>query len=1300
MISPRHLLLGSLLSVVSLSLSAQDNPPNFIRATAAFLTVDEYAPNNNNVEVSATDDTATTLSLATFREQMAAAREAGLGGVIDLENPIFGDTLIDIDFSRVRGWATDYVRDVDASITPLQARELALDPARGVVDYETRVPIGNRPDRESLTLGNPTQFNTSNFFRDFVAVYGQQDENRLFITKGPQMKVEGALGSRDNPGLTDPATTNNTFYYGVGVPDSRAAPVSGQRVIGGFPTVHHFQFDPRDVVVAFGITVLSFDNFQQWQGNGGEPDNAGNILVDVTFRDAAGVTTTQRLTGTSAQSSGGNDVFFGLQAPAGSVITDVVQRVVGRNFRSLNYIDDIAFITAPAPSYLTSAVEVSGTVGEPLFYRVEAQKSPSAIVVENLPEGLSFNSANGLVSGTPTATGTVVTTFAVTNAAGTVSLPVTFTIAEPSEPPAIVPAFNLPPSATAILRRAFSLTLATNLDGDASARQNLNFFAIANKVLDSGARQPVSLERAGLSIADGVLSGTPARGDAVGLYEIDLYVANADGGAQHRLIFNVFPPVVPPNFDGDTATDIAIYDATAGTLQAILMGNYETPGDPDDLLTPPAGGTPRLTLATGLGTGWQVFYGDFNGDNRTDVLLVNRQLGRADIVLMDGTGVDRRQIFNFGPNSPWEIVGVANFSPLPGTPTDCIVLRRVSNGDTIGWLMNGHDIRWAGFFSYGTERRLEALASFSGGASSEFFWSNADGSWTISALTALLPTPSDPANLLSITKGTSVTFRLPAPARVEHFGDVDGDGRVDILWRNLTTNELSVWLMQGAGIPPAHAPAAGSNVASLGTPLVGSADFVVAALLDLNGDLKADLLLQDLVTGSYRSVLMDGRNRRALGGFPDLMADGVTVRPQVQRDAGTVEAPGTGQITRALAAKPIQLLGLDAGEALNGVLPADEALTDYQVYEQLKNAAGQPVWVVAGFFANPVADTTKPIAGRNIWANGMIGPGEALADYSIYVRAGAPNQSNPDGSPRPLFNPRTGFVRKQVSQALVAGGTADARWTPDPNGVPYDERGSRGFRRQRDLIGRPLVDAEGQPLYVRWTTPGGYAIPVVEGNLPYEFAIDENFAALTTVVLAGGSGLRPLHQGDFNNDGQLDLVFGDPASSAFTLVLMNGTTVLQTLQISDLPAGFRVQSPASFRYQAPTTVPTGFTAWQIANFVSILDPEAQAEADPDGDGFANLLEYALGVDNVWTQSPRAPQLVPSGEGLRLRLDKARIDPMLVWELEHTADFGQWQRILLPETRTKQADGHDRLEVVIPLDTPAAGYRLRVRQVEN
>jgi PKD repeat protein len=76
-------------------------------------------------------------------------------------------------------------------------------------------------------------------------------------------------------------------------------------------------------------------------------------------------------------------------------------------------------VNAPPPPVITSSLTASGTVGSAFTYTITASNSPTSFNASGLPVGLSVNTTNGVISGTPTATGTSNVTISATNGTGT-----------------------------------------------------------------------------------------------------------------------------------------------------------------------------------------------------------------------------------------------------------------------------------------------------------------------------------------------------------------------------------------------------------------------------------------------------------------------------------------------------------------------------------------------------------------------------------------------------------------------------------------------------------------------------------------------------------------------------------------------------------------------------------------------------------------------------------------------------------------------------------------------------------------
>jgi hypothetical protein len=85
----------------------------------------------------------------------------------------------------------------------------------------------------------------------------------------------------------------------------------------------------------------------------------------------------------------------------------------------------------PAPA-ITSALTASGTAGSAFTYTITGSNSPTSYDATGLPSGLTVNTATGVISGTPSGSGTSNVTISATNAGGTDSATLEISIAIPT----------------------------------------------------------------------------------------------------------------------------------------------------------------------------------------------------------------------------------------------------------------------------------------------------------------------------------------------------------------------------------------------------------------------------------------------------------------------------------------------------------------------------------------------------------------------------------------------------------------------------------------------------------------------------------------------------------------------------------------------------------------------------------------------------------------------------------------------------------------------------------------------------
>jgi hypothetical protein len=278
--------------------------------------------------------------------------------------------------------------------------------------------------------------------------------------------------------------------------------------------------------------------------------------------------------------------------------------------------------------------------------------------------------------------------------------------------------------------------------------------------------------------------------------------------------------------DGGFASNIAIADANAGAdWHAVGVGDFNGDnrddilwrhenGDMFDWLSQANGNfaSNASNSYTNVSVSWEVIgTGDFNGDNRTDVLWRN-DIGRVTNWLGQTNGGFLGNFANADANAglDWHFAGTGDFN---GDGRDDILWRN-AKGELFNWLSTpggGFASNAANSYtSVDSSWHIVGIGDFDGDNRSDILWRNDSGRVT---------------NWLGQANGgfASNFGNSDANSGVEWFvfgtGDYNGDNRSDILWRN-PSGDIATWLGQANGSfvnnPAAHATF--SNAWSIESP--------------------------------------------------------------------------------------------------------------------------------------------------------------------------------------------------------------------------------------------------------------------------------------------------------------------------------------------------------------------------------------------------------------------------------------------------------------------------------------------------
>ena len=221
----------------------------------------------------------------------------------------------------------------------------------------------------------------------------------------------------------------------------------------------------------------------------------------------------------------------------------------------------VTFTIGLGPPVITSAATAQGATGVAFSYQITASNSPTSFNATGLPAGLVINTASGLISGAPSATGTFNVAISATNGTGTGTLTLVLTVV--TGPPVI--------------------TSATSASAQTGVPFSFQVTATNSPTAFGAGGLPIGLSINGTT---GVISGIPG---AVGAFNVTLSATNASGNVTQAFVLTV--GIGPPGITSEpTAT---------GTIGQPFTYNIRATNFPTSFNA--TGLPPGLTVNTGNG---------------------------------------------------------------------------------------------------------------------------------------------------------------------------------------------------------------------------------------------------------------------------------------------------------------------------------------------------------------------------------------------------------------------------------------------------------------------------------------------------------------------------------------------------------------------------------------------------------------------------------------------------------------------------------------------------------------------------
>ena len=307
------------------------------------------------------------------------------------------------------------------------------------------------------------------------------------------------------------------------------------------------------------------------------PQGAPGITSSLTAGGSVGQTFAYTITANNTPTT-----FGATGLPAGLTVNTANGQISGTPSASGTFNVDITATNAggtgtqrlvitvvPARPGITSSLTAAGTVGQVFAYTITANNTPTTFGATGLPAGLTVNTANGQISGTPSASGTFNVDITATNAGGTGTQRLVITIV-PARP-------GITSSLTAVgtVGQVFAYTITAN-----SAPTTFGATGLP----------------AGLTVnpASGQISGTPS---ASGTFNVDISASNAGGTATQRLVMTINTAPQPPTINTPPAS-VAVCPGSSVTLSVTASGSGTLSYQWSKGTTPLPGETGRtLTIA-------------------------------------------------------------------------------------------------------------------------------------------------------------------------------------------------------------------------------------------------------------------------------------------------------------------------------------------------------------------------------------------------------------------------------------------------------------------------------------------------------------------------------------------------------------------------------------------------------------------------------------------------------------------------------------------------------------------------------
>ena len=314
-------------------------------------------------------------------------------------------------------------------------------------------------------------------------------------------------------------------------------------------------------------------------------------------------------------------------------------------------------------------------------------------------------------------------------------------------------------------------------------------------------------------------------------------------------------------YNGFKASGVSLASGDSFKFENVSDFNYD--GKSDVMLQSKADGSiffwniSGKTIASGglfggaPGTDWVAKgTGDFDGNHYGDVVFQRVSDGAVYVWGNSANGLSGHGFA--GPTSgmaDWKVIGTGDFN---GDQKSDLLFQNTKTGMLFGWNMDGNVIKAGAALSteLGASLVAKAVGDFNGDGFSDVVLQRiTDGAVYVMDLDGSRPIGTGVLDSGWVGVAPSVDWQLKGA------GDFNNDGKSDVLFQNANDGSLMIWELNGAGTYGVH-----DTVRSGGAVATPGKDWVVKDVGDYNADGKSDVMFQQTSTGAVYTWELDGTN--------------------------------------------------------------------------------------------------------------------------------------------------------------------------------------------------------------------------------------------------------------------------------------------------------------------------------------------------------------------------------------------------------------------------------------------------------